>query len=82
MQSVRIGVDVNILPFVRIGSGAVIAAGSVVTRGIPAAVVADGQPAVACRRVADLPLLDSQVVTDASSVSLYRLRSGRAGGVT
>jgi acetyltransferase-like isoleucine patch superfamily enzyme len=51
----QIGVNVTILPFVRIGAGALIGAGSVVTRDIPAAVVAFGNPAVPRRAVAELP---------------------------
>jgi carbonic anhydrase/acetyltransferase-like protein (isoleucine patch superfamily) len=78
----QIGVNVTILPFVHIRAGVIIAADSMVTQDIPAAVVAYGNPAVACCRVADLPLLDSRVVADASSVSPYRLRSGRGGGAT
>ena len=78
----QIGVNVTILPFVHIRAGAIIAAGSMVTHDIPAAVVAYGSPAVASCGVADLPLLDSRVVADASSVSPYRLRSGRGGGAT
>ena len=47
----QIGANVTLLPFVRIGKGAVIGAGSVVTRDIPAGLVAYGNPAVVGRRV-------------------------------
>ena len=57
----QIGVNVTILPFVRIGAGALIGAGSVVTRDIPAAVVAFGNPAVPRRAVAELPDIDERV---------------------
>jgi acetyltransferase-like isoleucine patch superfamily enzyme len=72
----QIGVNVTVLPFVRIGAGALIGAGSVVTRDIPAAVVAFGNPAVARCRVADLPPMETRVVADGSSASRYRLSSG------
>jgi len=71
----QIGVNVTILPFVRIGAGAIIGAGSVVTRDIPAAVVAFGNPAVTRRAVAELPVLDERVVADNGSASRYRLAS-------
>jgi acetyltransferase-like isoleucine patch superfamily enzyme len=58
----QIGINVTILPFVRIGAGALIGAGAVVTRDIPAAVVAFGNPAVPRRKVADLPDIDERVV--------------------
>jgi acetyltransferase-like isoleucine patch superfamily enzyme len=57
----QIGVNVTILPFVRIGAGALIGAGSVVTRDIPAAMVAFGNPAVPRRAVADLPDIEERV---------------------
>ena len=47
----QIGANVTLLPFVRIGKGAVIGAGSVVTRDVPAGLVAYGNPAVVGRRV-------------------------------
>jgi acetyltransferase-like isoleucine patch superfamily enzyme len=74
----QIGVNVTILPFVRIGAGALIGAGSVVTRDIPAAVVAFGNPAVPHRAVAELPAIDGRVVMDTASASLYRLTDGEA----
>lgn len=74
----QIGVNVTILPFVRIGPGALIGAGSVVTRDIPAAVVAFGNPAMPRRAVADLPDIDGRVVMDMASASRYRLPDGSA----
>ena len=53
--------NVTILPFVRIGAGAMIGSGSVVTRDIPPGMVAYGNPAVPHRRVADLPGIDARV---------------------
>jgi acetyltransferase-like isoleucine patch superfamily enzyme len=51
----QIGVNVTILPFVRIGAGAIIGSGAVVTRDVPAGMVAYGNPALPHRRVSDLP---------------------------
>jgi acetyltransferase-like isoleucine patch superfamily enzyme len=75
----QIGVNVTILPFVRIGAGALIGAGSVVTRDIPAAVVAFGNPAVPHRTVAELPDIERRVVMDTMSASPYHLADGGAG---
>jgi len=69
----QIGVNVTILPFVRIGAGALIGAGSVVTRDIPAAVVAFGNPAVPRRDVAELPAITTRVIAESASASPYRL---------
>lgn len=74
----QIGVNVTILPFVRIGAGALIGAGSVVTRDIPPAVVAFGNPAMPRRDVTDLPEIDGRVVRDMASASRYRLPGGSA----
>jgi acetyltransferase-like isoleucine patch superfamily enzyme len=74
----QIGVNVTILPYIRIGSGALIGAGSVVTRDIPSGVVAFGNPAVVRRAVADLPAVAGRVVTDADSASRFRLRGDRS----
>jgi acetyltransferase-like isoleucine patch superfamily enzyme len=75
----QIGVNVTVLPFVRIGAGALIGAGSVVTRDIPPAVVAFGNPAVPRRAITELPGIDGRVVTDTTSASPYRLADGAAG---
>jgi len=50
----QIGAGTTILPYVRIGAGALIGSGSVVTRDIPAGMVAMGNPAVVTKRVEDL----------------------------
>jgi acetyltransferase-like isoleucine patch superfamily enzyme len=50
----QIGANVTILPFVVVGDGALVGAGSVVTRDVPAGMVAYGCPAVAVRAVDDL----------------------------
>jgi acetyltransferase-like isoleucine patch superfamily enzyme len=60
----QVGVNVTILPFVQIGAGALIGAGSVVARDIPAGVVAYGNPAVPRRAVADLPDLEARLATE------------------
>jgi acetyltransferase-like isoleucine patch superfamily enzyme len=50
----QIGVNVTILPFVTIGEGAIVGAGSVVTRDVPPGVVAHGNPARPARMVSEL----------------------------
>jgi acetyltransferase-like isoleucine patch superfamily enzyme len=75
----QIGVNVTILPFVRIGAGALIGAGSVVTRDIPAVVVAFGNPATARRMVAELPDIGGRAGMDAAPASPYQLTDGGAG---
>jgi acetyltransferase-like isoleucine patch superfamily enzyme len=60
-RGAQVGVNVTILPFVRIGAGAIIGSGSVVTRDVPAGMVAYGNPAVARRSVADLPDVEERV---------------------
>ncbi len=72
----QIGVNVTILPYVRIGPGALVGAGSVVTRDIPARVVAFGNPAVVRRAVADLPAVDGRISAEEQSVSRFRLLGG------
>jgi acetyltransferase-like isoleucine patch superfamily enzyme len=69
----QIGVNVTILPYVRIGAGALVGGGSVVARDIPAGAVAFGNPAVIRRAVAELPVMDERVVADNGSASRYRL---------
>jgi acetyltransferase-like isoleucine patch superfamily enzyme len=50
-RGAQIGVNVTLLPYVVIGPGALIGAGSVVTRDIPERTIAYGNPAVAVRQV-------------------------------
>jgi acetyltransferase-like isoleucine patch superfamily enzyme len=53
-EGAQIGANVTLLPFVRVGAGALVGAGSVVTKNIPAGMVAYGCPAVPVRAVAEL----------------------------
>jgi acetyltransferase-like isoleucine patch superfamily enzyme len=53
-RGARIGVNVTLLPHVTIGEGALIGAGSVVTKDIPAFSVAYGNPAQPVKSVNDL----------------------------
>ena len=59
-RGAQIGANVTLLPYVRIGEGSLIGAGSVVTRDIPAGVVAYGNPAVPRRPVTSLPPIASR----------------------
>jgi len=69
----QIGVNVTILPFVRIGAGCLIGAGAVVVLDIPAGTVAFGNPAVVRGRVDDLTAIERRVVAVATSASRYRM---------
>jgi acetyltransferase-like isoleucine patch superfamily enzyme len=68
----QIGVNVTILPFVRIGDGCLVGAGSVVTRDLPAGTVAFGNPAVVRGRVADLADVSARVQSDDDSAARFR----------
>ena len=68
----RIGVNVTLLPFVRIGAGALIGSGAVVTRDIPAGAVAYGAPARVAGTVAELGDLPARVSADQEHPGTYR----------
>jgi acetyltransferase-like isoleucine patch superfamily enzyme len=53
-DDVSVGGNVTVLPGVRIGAGALVGAGSVVTRNVEAGTVVAGNPAVAVKRVDEL----------------------------
>ena len=73
----QIGVNVTILPMVRIGPGALIGAGAVVVRDIPAGRVAYGNPATVRGAVAELVAIEKRVAPVPSSARRYRfLTSG------
>lgn len=67
-RNVWVGSNVSILPGVTIGDGTVIGAGSVVTRGIPANVVAVGNP---CRVLRAIDGSDDPAAGPASRPSLH-----------
>jgi acetyltransferase-like isoleucine patch superfamily enzyme len=59
-QGVKIGANATILPGVRIGRDALIGAGSVVTKNIPAGTVALGNPAKVVKMISELPYRDEK----------------------
>jgi acetyltransferase-like isoleucine patch superfamily enzyme len=63
-RGAQIGLNVTILPFVTIGAGVLIGAGSVVTRDIPAGMLAYGNPAQPVRSVHDLTCIVNPPLTD------------------
>src|SRR6266705_6756808 len=69
----QIGVNVTILPFVRIGAGCLIGAGAVVVRDIPDGMVAFGNPATVRGGVRHLPPIEGRVDAVTTSASRYRL---------
>jgi acetyltransferase-like isoleucine patch superfamily enzyme len=69
----QIGVNVTILPFVRIGAGALIGAGAVVVLDIPDGCVAFGNPAVVRGRVGDLRSVEKRIRAVATRTNRYRL---------
>jgi acetyltransferase-like isoleucine patch superfamily enzyme len=68
----QIGVNVTILPYIRIGRGSIIGAGSVVTRDIPDGMVAYGVPAVVVRDRADINI--GERVRERAAEALRRRR--------
>jgi acetyltransferase-like isoleucine patch superfamily enzyme len=68
----QIGVNSTILPYVRIGAGAIIGAGSVVTKDVPARAIAYGSPAVVSRSRDDIADVDGRVRSRAAQSSSRR----------
>jgi acetyltransferase-like isoleucine patch superfamily enzyme len=69
LEGAQIGANATILPYVTIGAGAMIGAGSVVTKDIPDGMLAYGCPAVPVRRVDQLGDIEARI---------QRARSARA----
>lgn len=68
----KVGVNVTILPFVRIGAGALVGAGAVVTRDVPPGAVVFGNPAVVHNSVEGLEAIDERVAAVPGSASRFR----------
>jgi acetyltransferase-like isoleucine patch superfamily enzyme len=71
-RGAQIGVNVTVLPFVRIGAGCLIGAGAVVVFDIPDGSVAFGNPAVVRGQVDDLTSIEKRVEAVSNSASRYR----------
>lgn len=69
----QLGVNVTVLPYVRIGDGCLVGAGSVVTRDLPAGIVAYGNPARVHGLVAQLADIGTRVAEDPVSSARFRL---------
>lgn len=68
----QIGINATVLPYVTIGAGAIIGAGSVVTKDVPAGAVAYGNPAVVSNTRSGLGDVDSRVRSRAARASSRR----------
>jgi acetyltransferase-like isoleucine patch superfamily enzyme len=80
-RGARIGVNVTLLPFVRIGADALVGSGSVVTRDIPAGAVAYGSPARVHGHVNELVDIIDRVAPADDGQDRFRLQpsGGRDG---
>ena len=68
----QIGVNVTLLPFVRIGAGSLIGAGAVVVADVPPGSIAFGNPASVRGRVEDLAAIEQPLGPNSDSASRYR----------
>jgi acetyltransferase-like isoleucine patch superfamily enzyme len=78
----HLGVNVTVLPYVRIGEGCLVGAGSVVTRDLPAGTVAFGNPARVRGPVQRLTDIAARVTPDPDSMSRFRLAAEPASGAS
>jgi acetyltransferase-like isoleucine patch superfamily enzyme len=60
-EGAQIGVNATLLPYITVGRGAIVGAGSVVTRDIPDGMLAYGSPAVPVRPVPDADYIEARV---------------------
>lgn len=60
----QIGIGATLLPYVRIGAGAIVGSGAVVTRDVPAGTVAYGNPAKPKLAVTDLRPIEQRAPAD------------------
>jgi acetyltransferase-like isoleucine patch superfamily enzyme len=71
-RGAQIGVNVTLLPFVRIGAGSLIGAGAVVVLDVPDGCVAFGNPAIVRGHVSELTAIEKRVEAVTDSASRYR----------
>ena len=72
----QIGVNVTLLPFVRIGAGALIGAGATVARDVPDRAVAFGNPAVVRGSVDELEDVNARIAGVPGSAARFRIDRG------
>ena len=65
-RGAKIGANATVLPGVRIGEGALVGAGSVVTRDVPPGAVVAGNPARVIKQIHELPYGEATDVHPAS----------------
>ena len=70
----QIGVNVTLLPFVRVGAGCLIGAGAVVVLDIPDGSVAFGNPAIVRGQVGELTSIEKRVEAVTNSARRYQRR--------
>jgi acetyltransferase-like isoleucine patch superfamily enzyme len=71
-RGAQLGVNVTVLPYVRIGAGTIVGAGSVVVKDLPPGVIAVGSPAVPIRDVPDDRAVQGRVADAQSRVGSSR----------
>ena len=72
----QVGANSTLLPYVTVGAGALVGAGSVVTRDIPDSMVAYGCPAVPMRTVNSLGPVSAAIEPVAGAARRFRRRGG------
>ena len=76
-RGAQLGVNVTVLPYVRIGPGCLVGAGSVVTRDLPPGSLVYGSPARVHGRREDVEPIELRVRRDPSSPSGWAATRGR-----
>ena len=71
-RGAQLGVNVTVLPYVRIGARTIVGAGSVVARDLPADVIAFGSPAVVVRYVPDEQSVERRVTSASQRAGWWR----------
>lgn len=71
-RGAQLGINVTVLPYVRIGAGTIVGAGSVVVKDLPPGVIAAGSPARVIRDVPDNQAIEYRVAVATQRVGWPR----------